>query len=66
MPAKSQRAFILYMTTWADDKGKVSRETNLDKLNALLDQGWRVAQATPMSGHGEDDDETRNLVVLEK
>ena len=64
--AKQQQAFILFMTTWGDEKGQVARETNLDQLNELLDDGWRVAQTSPMSGHGEDDDETRSLVILEK
>ncbi|MCB9555140.1 MAG: hypothetical protein H6707_03475 [Deltaproteobacteria bacterium] len=64
--AAKQKAFILYMTTWGGDKGEVERETNLDKLNGLLSEGWRVSSATPMSGHGEDDDETRCLVVLDK
>jgi len=64
--AIKQQAFVLYMTTWGSEKGDVVRESNLDELNALLDDGWRVAQATPMSGHGEDDDETRCLVVLQR
>lgn len=62
----SQHAFILYATTVASDDGEVSRDDNLDALNKLLAKGWRITMATPMSGHGEDDDETRCLVVLEK
>ena len=63
----TQRAFILYMTTTVEeDDGDVERETNLDELNELLAGGWRVHSATPMSGHGEDDDETRCLVILER
>ena len=65
MTKKKQQAFILYMTTFTDDDDEVIRDSNLDALNAMLGKGWQVAQATPMSGHGEDDDETRCLVVLE-
>ena len=61
-----QRAFILYMTTWGSEQEEIERETNLDQLNALLAEGWRVANATPMSGHGEDDDETRCLIILQR
>ena len=64
--AAAQRAFILFMTTWGDEEGDVKRETNLKDLNALLDKGWRVAHIAAMSGHGEDDDETRSLVILER
>lgn len=64
--AASQRAFILFMTTWGDDEGDVKRESNLKELNGLLDKGWTVAQIAPMSGHGEDDDETRSLIILER
>jgi hypothetical protein len=61
-----QRAFILYMTTWGSQEGEVTRESNLDELNELLSQGWSVVTVAPMSGHGEDDDETRNLVILQR
>jgi len=61
-----QRAFILYMTTWGTDRDEVMRDTNLDDLNELLDKGWKVEMTSPMSGHGEDDDETRSLVVLQR
>lgn len=61
-----QRAFILYITTWGTDRDEVMRESNLDELNGLLDDGWKVAMTSPMSGHGEDDDETRCLVVLQR
>ena len=63
---RTQQAFVLYVTTFSDDDDEVVRDSNLDELNALLGSGWRVAQATPMSGHGEDDDETRCLVILER
>ena len=62
----TQRAFILFITTWGAEQGEIERETNLDELNELLAQGWTVAHVSPMSGHGEDDDETRSLVVLEQ
>jgi|GEM_PF-6562132 len=62
----AQQAFILYSTTFANDEGEVTRDSNLDQLNKLLNKGWKISMATPMSGHGEDDDETRCLVVLDK
>ncbi len=62
----AQRAFILW---YADDES-----TNLDQLNALLEQGWSVAQVTAMSGTGERGNETprspfpysRAVVILQR
>lgn len=66
MSKGKQKAFILYVTTWGDEKGDIERDTNLAELNKLLSDGWTVAMTSPMSGHGEDDDETRSLVILER
>ena len=46
----TQQAFVL----WFADDGN----TNLAALNGLLDQGWRVRLATPMSGTAETGQET--------
>jgi hypothetical protein len=40
-----QQAFVLW---FADDQS-----TNLKDLNALLNEGWEVVSAFPMSGTGE-------------
>ena len=64
----AQKAFIL----WFGDAQPASN--NLAALNQLLDQGWKVANVSPMSGTGERGDETpeskfpysRALVILEK
>src|SRR3954447_10124751 len=46
----TQQAFVL----WFADDGN----TNLAALNGLLDQGWRIRLATPMSGTAETGQET--------
>jgi hypothetical protein len=50
----AQQVFVL----WFADDG----QTNLGNLNAMLDQGWRVAMASPMSGTGESGQETPQSV----
>jgi len=64
--AITQQAFVL----WFADDGN----TNLGALNNVLDQGWRVRLATPMSGTGETGQETppssfpysRALAILQR
>lgn len=64
----AQQAFIL----WFGDAQPASN--NLAALNTQLNQGWKVAKVSAMSGTGEQGNETpeskfpysRALVILEK
>lgn len=52
-----QRAFILYFST--------EKKNNLDELNQLLSDGWRVLNQKPMSSSNHINAST-SLVILEK
>lgn len=59
-----QKAFIL--VTWlysGKDHLTDSKKSNLADLNKLLEQGWRVATATPMT---DANNYVASLVILEQ
>jgi hypothetical protein len=40
--------------------------TNVEELNSLLAQGWRVESTSPMSGNGDKEGQFVSLVILTK
>lgn len=58
-----QKAFVL----WFAD----GQNTNLEQLNEMLADGWKVSSAMPMSGTGDQGGHpgypfSRSLVILER
>ncbi|WP_276357591.1 hypothetical protein [Cohnella caldifontis] len=51
-----QRAIVVYFLT--------EKKNNLDELNQLLSEGWRVVSQEPMSG--SQSNASMSLVILEK
>ncbi len=51
-----QKAFVLYFMS--------EKKTNLDELNQLLVEGWKVASQSPMSNSNLNS--SFSLVILEK
>ncbi len=65
-----QKAFILVTSAGIEEvqEGAMRKGhmlNNLDKLNQLLEDGWRIVHTAPMGGTGESDTFV-SLVVLKK
>lgn len=63
-----QKAIIVYCQwEWPSEikTGEMETSDNLEELNQLFEQGWKVVSCTPMGGAG-DTSVGSALVILEK